>query len=78
MSNETLPDHSTCVHCGVGITWDEWSYVHDDSHFADCGIIKIGGNWVDLPDGTKIHYGYDIRQISGVKTVARPVEMDNA
>lgn len=38
MENLFSPDHSTCLNCKKPITWDDWSYIHDDTGFADCGI----------------------------------------
>lgn len=42
-SGQPMPDHSTCRHCGIAISWDEYSYTHDDTGFADCGIVFSGG-----------------------------------
>lgn len=38
MDSLFFPDHSTCITCKKPITWNEWSYTHDDTGFADCGI----------------------------------------
>lgn len=38
-----MPDHSTCRHCAEPITWDDYSYVHDATGFADCQIAFSGG-----------------------------------
>lgn len=37
------PDNSLCEHCKEPITWDEVCYVHDNTGFADCGLVISGG-----------------------------------
>lgn len=32
-----------CRNCGIAISWDEYSYTHDDTGFVDCGIVFSGG-----------------------------------
>lgn len=43
--NATMPtpNHTPCRHCGVPISWDEYCWTHDNTGFADCGIIIRGG-----------------------------------
>lgn len=43
MTDKPMPDRSTCRHCGKSITWDDWSYTHDHSGFADCGVVTVSG-----------------------------------
>ena len=33
------PDHVPCQHCGLPISWDEICWVHDNTGFADCGLV---------------------------------------
>lgn len=40
---EPTPDHVPCRHCGVPISWDEMCWTHDDTGFADCGLVISGG-----------------------------------
>lgn len=42
-STDTMPDHSICMYCGLPISWDEYTYTHDDVGWADCGVIMTGG-----------------------------------
>ncbi len=42
-ATDNSPDHSTCYHCKTAITWDEYTYVHDNTGFADCGVRILGG-----------------------------------
>lgn len=35
----TEPDHSKCRHCLFRISWDDYTYTHDASGFADCIIV---------------------------------------
>ena len=49
-----MPDHSTCRNCGTAISWDEYSYTHDDTGFADCGIMFTGGTLKPYKDGLNL------------------------
>jgi hypothetical protein len=64
------PDHSTCRNCTKPITWSEYSYVHDDNGFADCGVKITGGTVV----GVGVTLDPDIS--GGGVTVAEPVTWD--
>jgi len=35
------PDHTTCLNCGKPISWDDYSYIHDASGMADCGLTRL-------------------------------------
>lgn len=37
------PDHALCEHCGMSISWDDVSYTHDHTGFADCDVVIEGG-----------------------------------
>jgi hypothetical protein len=37
------PDRTSCRHCGQIIVWDDYSYTHSATGFADCGIHVTGG-----------------------------------
>ncbi len=43
MAADPWPDHTTCLHCGEPITWDEVCYTHDSSGFADCHLLVVPG-----------------------------------
>lgn len=38
-ADDRSPDHSTCRHCNVAISWDDDRYTHDDTGFGDCGVV---------------------------------------
>jgi len=40
---EPTPDHVPCRHCGEPISWDEITWVHDNTGFADCGLVITPG-----------------------------------
>lgn len=42
------PNHTPCRHCGVPISWDEYCWTHDNTGFADCGLLIRGGLRTDL------------------------------
>jgi hypothetical protein len=48
------PDHVPCRHCGVPISWDEICWTHDDTGFADCGLVISGGKSVGRSRGEMI------------------------
>lgn len=48
------PDHVPCRHCGAPISWDEICWTHDDTGFADCGLVISGGTSVGKSRGAMI------------------------
>jgi hypothetical protein len=53
MSTET-PDGVPCRHCGLPISWDEICWTHNDTGFADCGLVISGGNAIVGDQGRMI------------------------
>lgn len=38
-----MPDRTQCRNCGRWIYWDDYSYTHADSGFAECAVMLVGG-----------------------------------
>lgn len=34
----------SCKHCGKAVEFDQWSYVHKDTGWANCGVESVGGD----------------------------------
>jgi len=65
-----MPDHSSCRNCAAAISWDEYSYTHDDTGFVDCGVVFSGGT--RMPSGLLVNPEITATRTDGAR--AEPVE----
>jgi hypothetical protein len=82
-ADERSPDFSTCRNCGKAIGWDDYSYTHMDTGFAECGLTISGGKkpsgWLErlLKPGTSAVLDPVLTQTSDPALIgkrAEPVE----
>lgn len=77
VANEFSPDHSECFHCHKPITWNEYTYVHDDTGFADCGIVINGECAQGRINGVLHNIVIDPDVTTTMKTMAEPITWFN-